>query len=77
MTLGIQFIRLYPDVVRLALLGTAFLFFSGFASWKDRRRFKRTRLDSVGFMPWPTVSILSLFTALVFFAFAVHDWMSG
>jgi hypothetical protein len=77
MAQGLQFIRLYPDVARLALLGMLFLFFSVFAGWADRRRSRREQLDSVGFMPWPTLSILALFTALVFLAFAVHDWMTG
>jgi hypothetical protein len=77
MAQGLQFIRLYPDVTRLALSGMLLLIFSIFAAWADRRRAKRPRLDSVGFMPWSMLSVLTLFTALVCFAFAGHEWMTG
>lgn len=77
MTLGVQLLRLYPDVARLALCGVLCLIVSAYAAWADRRRFKRKKLDSVSLMPWPTISILALFTGLVFFAFAAHDWTTG
>ncbi len=77
MTFGVQFLRLYPDVTRLALWGVLCLIVSAYAAWADRRRFKRKKLDAVSLMPWPTISILALFTGLLLFAFAAHEWKTS
>ncbi|MGE0774981.1 MAG: hypothetical protein AB7G25_11745 [Sphingomonadaceae bacterium] len=38
----------------------------------DRRRRNRRELDRVGWVPWPTLLIVALFTAAVLTALALH-----
>jgi hypothetical protein len=44
-------------------IATAVVIFSVFA---DRRRFKRTNPDKVGFMPWPLIMIFAMIAAASF-----------
>lgn len=45
---------------------------AGVAIIGDRRRQHRRELDRVGWVPWPTILIVALFTAAVFTALALH-----
>ena len=71
------FVRLYPDVVRPAAAALTCLFVAIGAGWAERRRMNRSQLDAVGFMPWTSISVLALFTALACAAFAGKDWLAG
>jgi hypothetical protein len=41
------------------------------AAFAERRRTRRHDLDAVGFMPWPLISLLATFIALMAFAVAL------
>jgi hypothetical protein len=41
------------------------------AHFADRRRLRRSRPDAVGFMPWPTISLLSTVGAIILAALAL------
>lgn len=72
-----MFVRLYPDVVRPAVGAAVCLFTAIAAGWAERRRTRRRSLDSVGFMPWTTISVFFLFVGFGCAVFAARDWLSG
>lgn len=72
-----MFVRLYPDVVRPAAGAVACLSIAIAAGWAERRRLKRRKLDSVGFMPWTTISVVSLFIGLACVVLAGRYWLAG
>ncbi|MCB2088995.1 MAG: hypothetical protein R3E18_09875 [Sphingomonadaceae bacterium] len=47
-----DFLIFASDAKELAVLGVAFLLLAGFASYAERRRVKRARIDRVGWVPW-------------------------
>lgn len=57
-----------------AIMAGALVLLAGVAHVADRRRLKRSRLDHVGFMPWPTVAFAGTVGAILFTALAL---MSG
>lgn len=72
-----HFLALYRDVVSLTAAGIACAAVAGWSIWADRRRARRNRLDSVGFMPWAAIHLLALLGACVFLGLAAHDWFAG
>lgn len=74
-TLSLPF--LFSHVGRLAASGLLVALIAAYAHWADRRRFRRTRLDAVGFMPWTTIFIMAMFAAVLLFGFAVRAWFAG
>lgn len=72
-----EFVEVYVDVVILAGLAIACLGLSITSGFAEARRSRRDNLDRVGFMPWRTLSILSLFAAAALAYLAYKDWMSG
>lgn len=57
----------------LAVIGMVTLVLTMLASWADRRRLRRTNLDSVGFMPWALITIVGTLATLLLFALAIKD----
>jgi hypothetical protein len=44
----------------------AMLALAAFAGWRERRRKRRTDLDRIGLINWPTVQVFALIGLLVF-----------
>lgn len=72
-----EFLEIYPDVVFLAALAIFCLALSIASGVAESRRSRRDNLDRVGFMPWRTLSIISLFAAAALAYLAYKDWMGG
>lgn len=53
------------------MLGVAALALTAVSALAERRRIRRRNLDSVGWVPWPLLSILGTIGALFAFAFAI------
>jgi hypothetical protein len=53
------------------MLGVAALLLTAVSALAERRRTRRRNLDSVGWVPWPLLSILGTIGALFAFAFAL------
>ena len=64
-------------VAGFALWGGLLFAVALYASWADRRRLRRKRIDAVGFMPWPTVFFLTILPACVLLGMAGRLWLSG
>ena len=41
------------------------------SGWAERRRTRRANIDSVGFMPWPLITVMGTICTLFLFAFAL------
>lgn len=77
MRLDSDILRLYPDVVHFMLAGALCLIFTVYAGIADRRRLRRKRLDSVGFMPWSSLSLAALVIGLSLLGLAYLKWTGG
>lgn len=60
-----------------ALIGAIALMVALTAVWADHRRFRRTNLDAVGFMPWTTIYLIAFLAAIVLLGLAVREWFAG
>lgn len=72
-----HFLALYRDVVTLAVAGLACALVAGWSIWAEIRRYRRKRMDAVGFMPWTAIHLVALLGACVFLGLAAHDWFTG
>ena len=72
-----DFLRFASDATLAALAGGAFLLVAIVAGVAERRRMRRRHIDAVGFMPWTTVSFLSVFPGVVLLLLAVKGWLAG
>ena len=54
----------------VSLMGILAVLASGLA---DRKRQRRSRIDDVGFMPWPAITVLSTLIAVVAAALAIKS----
>lgn len=53
--------------------GIAAIVLAGLAHLADRHRLRRSRLDQVGFMPWPTLAAIGTVGAIILFALALKS----
>ena len=64
----------FPEMMALGGLTAAAV---AAVAWSgDRRRFRRTNLDKVGFMPWTPIFFAGLLVALVLFGIAARLWLA-
>ncbi|MEO6040303.1 MAG: hypothetical protein ABIP41_00190 [Croceibacterium sp.] len=59
------------DAVWAGLAGAVCLAIALVAGIADRRRYRRARIDAVGWMPWTTLSFLALFCGVVLVSVAL------
>lgn len=64
------------DAGRWAVVGAGFLALAILAWLGDRRRMKRARPDSVGFMPWTALFLLALLGLVVAGSLALKLWLA-
>lgn len=59
-----------------AALGAFALGLALCAVWGERRRFRRTNLDAVGFMPWTVIYLISFLAAILLMGLAAREWFA-
>jgi hypothetical protein len=72
-----DFLRFASEATIAGLWGGALLVLSVVALMGDRRRRRRTDINSVGWVPWRDLSALSAFAGLVLMAMAASGWVQG
>jgi len=72
-----RFLMFASDATLAAVAGGALLLLAIVSAVAERRRLRRRHIDAVGFMPWTTVSFLSVFPGVVLLAMAVKGWLAG
>ena len=72
-----HFITFASDAALLALAGLGFALVAGIAMVAERRRLRRARIDSVGWMPWMPIFIASAVIAGGMLAMAVPALLKG
>ena len=72
-----DFLLFASDATLMALVAAGLLAVALVAGLGDRRRRRRRHVDAVGWVPWTTISALSLFAAFVLLAFAATGWLKG
>ena len=72
-----DFLLFASDATLVGLAGGALLLVALAAFLGERRRLRRKHIDSVGWMPWTTVSVLAFFCGAVLLAVAVTGWLRG
>jgi hypothetical protein len=73
-----------PDLIRFAseatiagMWGGLFLLLSLLAMLGDRRRWRRSDINAVGWVPWRDLSALTAFAGLVLLAMAASEWVKA
>ena len=72
-----EFLLFASDATLAALAGGVLLLLALGSAVAERRRLRRTRIDSVGFMPWTAVFFLSFFSGVILLALAAKGWLAG
>jgi hypothetical protein len=57
----IEHMRFASDGMLMLIAGGVFVAIGLFAIWGDRRRLKRKRIDSVGWIPWLPIFFVAMF----------------
>ena len=74
---NLQGLRMDAMTELLAIAGLSAVVIAAIAWDGDRRRFRRSNLDDVGFMPWTPIFFLALLAAIVLLGFAAKLWLAG
>ena len=72
-----HFITFASDAALLALAGLGFALLAAFAMVAERRRLRRARIDSVGWVPWMPIFVASAVIAGGMLAMAVPALLKG
>lgn len=72
-----HFITFASDAELFALAGAGFLVAALFASLAERRRIKRARIDSVGWVPWTGVFLACAIAGITMIALGVTGLLKG
>jgi hypothetical protein len=72
-----DFLLFASDATLVGLVGGALLLIAFVAYLGERRRMRRKYIDSVGWMPWATVSVSATFAGFCLLAVAVTGWLRG
>ena len=72
-----DFLLFASDATLAVLLGAALLLVSIAAMVGERRRLRRKHIDAVGWVPWTTLSVLTLFVGFSLLALGVTGWLQG
>ena len=72
-----DFLLFASDATLAALAGGALLLLAAWSAVAERRRLRRKRIDSVGFMPWTAVFFVAFFPGVTLLALGVMGWLAG
>ncbi|HWK42937.1 MAG TPA: hypothetical protein VNR60_13540 [Croceibacterium sp.] len=72
-----EFLLFASDATLFGIGGAVLVLLSVGAWLGERRRNQRTIIDSVGWMPWGTLSIAASFIGLLMLIMAAMGWLRG
>lgn len=72
-----DFLLFASDATLVGLAGGGMLLLALAAYAGERRRMRRKRIDSVGFVPWTKLFFVAFFWGVVLLALAVMGWAKG
>ncbi|MXO64247.1 hypothetical protein [Altericroceibacterium endophyticum] len=72
-----EFLLFASDATWLALWAAAAFIVAILAFWAERRRIRRKSIDSVGWVPWTTLFLVSALIGVTLATLAIKGWATG
>jgi hypothetical protein len=72
-----EFLAFASDAKIAAICGAALMVVAMLASFAERRRIRRARIDSVGWMPWTGVFLVCAVAGIVLLAMSAKGLVAG